>query len=169
MKPIRSERAGGQRRRLATGIKRSLFDLQSRLATMNGQVSGRLSLKPVDLECLGAIFRDGPVSPGTLARRTGVHPATMTGILDRLQRTGWIIRERDPEAADRRAVAVRAVTRRTPELFALLAGMTQRMDRVCEEYTEDELRVVTDFLDRTALAAREAADELAVSGDARAR
>jgi DNA-binding MarR family transcriptional regulator len=37
----------------------------------------------------------------------------MTGILDRLQRGGWVVRERDPEAADRRTGG--RLTARPPE------------------------------------------------------
>jgi DNA-binding MarR family transcriptional regulator len=40
------------------------------------------------------------LSPSVLARRAGLHPATMTGILDRLERGRWITRDRDrPTAA----------------------------------------------------------------------
>lgn len=162
MKTIPTESAR-QRRRLSTGIKRSLFTLQGRLSVMNHRVGGRLSLRAIDLESLGAVFRDGPMSPSMIARRTGVHPATMTGILDRLQRADWITRERDASATDRRGVVIRVVTHRTPELSVLLAGMGQRTDRICDDYTEDELRLVADFLDRVAGAAQDAADDLAAS------
>src|SRR4029453_11698775 len=37
-----------------------------------------------------------PPNPSALARRAGLHPATITGILDRLQRGGGVARERDP-------------------------------------------------------------------------
>jgi DNA-binding MarR family transcriptional regulator len=62
------------------------------------------------LECLDLIDRYGPLSPSALARRAGLHPATMTGVLDRLERDGWIVRERDP--ADRRGVLVQPVRSR---------------------------------------------------------
>ena len=45
----------------------------------------------------------------------------MTGILDRLERGGRIVRERDP--VDRRAVVLRATRERNPELFRLYSGM----------------------------------------------
>ena len=71
------------------------------LALLNHQVGGQVDLKATDLECLDLISRLGPLSPSALARRAGLHPATLTGILDRLERGGWISRDRDP--ADRRA------------------------------------------------------------------
>jgi DNA-binding MarR family transcriptional regulator len=85
-------------------IRESLRDLNGQLSLLNQHVGGRLDLKAVDLACLDLLGRHGPLSPGALARRAKVHPATMTGILDRLERGGWIARDRDP--ADRRGVVV---------------------------------------------------------------
>ena len=85
----------------------------------------------------------------------------MTGILDRLQRGGWVVRERDPDAADRRAVAVRAVRGRNAELFRLYAGMNSAMDELCSRYTDAELELIADFLRRTTSAGRAAAEDLA--------
>src|SRR5437773_2703752 len=93
------------RRRLTTAIKDTLRDLRNQLSLLNHQVGVRLELKDVGLDCLDLIARHGPMSPTVLARRAGLHPATVTGILDRLQRGGWVTRDRDPDAADRRAVA----------------------------------------------------------------
>src|SRR6266545_4170113 len=98
--------AARRRRRLTTAIKESLRDLRNQLALLNHQVGARVELKDVDLDCLELISRHGPLSPSALARRAGLHPATVTGILDRLERGGWIARQRDP--SDRRAVTVHA-------------------------------------------------------------
>ena len=95
MRPT-SEAVG--RRRATVALKESLRDLRNQLSLLNHQVSAHLALKDVDLDCLELIARHGPVSPSALARRAGLHPATMTGILDRLQKGGWIVRERDPDA-----------------------------------------------------------------------
>ncbi|MET9260096.1 MarR family transcriptional regulator [Amycolatopsis sp. NPDC004079] len=149
-----------RRRRTTAALKESLRELRNQLSLLNHQVGGRLKLKDVDLDCLELISSAGPLSPSALARRAGLHPATVTGILDRLQRGGWIARERDPDAADRRAVTVRAVPGRTQELFRVYSGMSSAMDDLCAGYTEDELMLIAGFLRRTAEAGRAATDEL---------
>ncbi|WP_409466132.1 MarR family transcriptional regulator [Amycolatopsis sp. GA6-003] len=149
-----------RRRRTTVALKESLRELRNQLSLLNHQVGGRLKLKDVDLDCLELISSAGPLSPSALARRAGLHPATVTGILDRLQRGGWVVRERDPDAADRRAVTVRAVPGRTQELFRAYSGMSSAMDDLCAGYTEDELLLIAGFLRRTAEAGRAATDEL---------
>ncbi|MDT7622359.1 MAG: hypothetical protein QOF99_3260, partial [Pseudonocardiales bacterium] len=95
------------RRRLTTSVKDSLRALSLQLTLLNHQVSTHLEIKDVDLDCLDLIGRFGPLSPTALARHARLHPATVTGVLDRLERGGWAVRERD--TTDRRAVLVRAL------------------------------------------------------------
>src|SRR6266508_3271663 len=123
------------RRRLTTTIKESLRELSIQLSLLNHHVSAHLNLNHIDLDCLDLIHRHGPLSPSALARRAGLHPATITGILDRLQRGGWITRDRDPNAADRRAVTVRALPDRGQELYGLYSGMNASMDTLFAGYT----------------------------------
>ena len=153
--------AARRRRRLITAIKDSLRQMSNQLSLLNHHVGARLELKDVDLDCLDLISRHGPLSPSALARHAGLHPATMTGILDRLQRGGWVARERDPDASDRRAVAVRALRHRNAELFRLYSGMNTSMDQICARYADTELELLADFLRRTTDAGRDATDELA--------
>jgi DNA-binding MarR family transcriptional regulator len=141
-------------------VKESLRELRNQLSLLNHQVGAHLELKDVDLDCLELIAMHGPLSPSAVARRAGLHPATMTGILDRLQRGGWVIRERGPEATDRRAVTVRAVRGRNAELFRLYSGMNASMDGICASYTEAELDLLNDFLQRTTTAGRAATEDL---------
>ncbi|MEU0530966.1 MarR family transcriptional regulator [Amycolatopsis tolypomycina] len=154
--------SSGAHRRSTVAVKDALRELRNQLALLNHQVSARVALKDVDLECLELIARHGPLSPSAVARRAGLHPATMTGILDRLQKGGWIVRERDPEAADRRSVAVRAVPGRTGELFRLYAGMNTAMDELCAGYSEDELALIAGFLRRATAAGQ--AETAALTG-----
>jgi DNA-binding MarR family transcriptional regulator len=148
------------RRRRMRAVKESLRELRNQLSLFHHQVGAKVALKDVDLDCLELIGRHGPLSPSALSRRAGLHPATMTGILDRLQRGGWVTRERDPEATDRRAVAVRALRGRNADLFRLYTGMNTAMDEICAGYTDAELELIADFLRRTTAAGRTAADEL---------
>jgi len=160
MNSISSDEAEARRRRrLTRGVRESLRDVGVQLALLNHQVSARLELKGNDLECLDLLDRLGPLSPSALARRAGLHPATVTGILDRLERGGWIARDRD--AADRRGVAIRTVRVRTADLLRLYSGMSASMDEICAGYSGDDLELLAGFLRRTAAAGLAAAEELA--------
>lgn len=154
---------GKRRRRLTTEVKASLRDLNVALSLFNRHVGGHVELRDVDFDCLEILNRYGPLTPSALARKAGLHPATMTGILDRLQRGRWVTRERDPDAADRRAVTIRPLRERNAELYELLAGMNTSMDEICADYSDAELELIRDFLDRTVAAGRDASDELAGS------
>ncbi|HEY0572716.1 MAG TPA: MarR family transcriptional regulator [Pseudonocardia sp.] len=153
--------AARRRRRLTTETKEALRELNNQLSLLNRQVSTHLEVKDVDLDCLELITRHGPLSPSALARRAGLHPATLTGILDRLQRGGWISRDREPNPADRRAVSVRALRERNRDVYRLYAGMNTAMDQICADYTEAELELLADFLRRINQAGEHATGELA--------
>jgi DNA-binding MarR family transcriptional regulator len=156
--PARDRDAARRRVRLGQAALESLRDLNTQMFLLNHKVSGHVDLRTVDLQCLDLVMRQGPLSPRALARRAGLHPATLTGILDRLERGGWVARERD--ASDRRAVVIRFVGERIPEILRLYSGMNESMRQMFAGYREDELEVIADFLSRTADAGRKANDEL---------
>src|SRR2546426_9585555 len=83
--------AARRRRRLAAAIGKSLRALAIQLSLLNHQVGAQLELRDVDLDCLDLIDQTGPLSPSALGRRAGLHPATITGILDRLERGGRVV------------------------------------------------------------------------------
>jgi DNA-binding MarR family transcriptional regulator len=163
MKPVsprRAEEIRGRQRSTAE-IRDSLRELRIQLALLNYRVGSQVELKDLDLDCLDILDTYGPLSPSALARLAGVHPATMTGILDRLERGGWIARERDP--SDRRAVVVRASRERYAELLGLYQGMNRSMNKLLADYSDSELEVIADFMRRTAEAGRKATEELAAA------
>jgi DNA-binding MarR family transcriptional regulator len=147
------------KRRLAVSVRESMRELSIQLDLLNHQVSQRLDMRDVDLDCLDLISRHGPLGASALARLAGLHPATMTGVLDRLEKGGWIVRERS--ASDRRAIVVRAAKERGGEIYALYSGMNGSMEELLDGYSEAELAVIADFLARAREAGVVATGELA--------
>ncbi|SEG79824.1 DNA-binding transcriptional regulator, MarR family [Actinacidiphila yanglinensis] len=147
-----------RRRRLTNRIKESVHDLNVQLTLLNHQVGAHLDLRDADLECLDLVSRYGPMGPTALARRAGLHPATLTGVLDRLERGGWVIRT--PNPSDRRAILVQVIKEKETEIAYLLSGLSHAMDDVCAEYDDAELVMIADFLLRSTKAGRIATDEL---------
>ena len=87
-----------------------------------------------------------PLMPSDLAGKCGVTRATMTGLLDGLERKQWVRRE--PEPSDRRTLRVRL----TREGIQLLDGMThdyyRRIALLMRDLDDDDKRLLSDMLFR---------------------
>src|SRR6266851_522965 len=93
----------------------AMREMSIQLSLLNQTVGGCIGLAFSDLEMLDLVSRRGPLTPSELASISGLSPATMTGILDRLENDGWVRRERDPR--DRRKVNIHPIARRGSEIF----------------------------------------------------
>lgn len=129
-------------RRLQTGLRR----LTHQLHRLNDAVGSKIDLLPGDLEVLDSIGRDGPMYPRDIIATSGIHPATLTGILDRLEDGGWLTREADPE--DRRRVIVAAATSRGGEIGRLYAPMSKALTSICADFSDQDLAKIVEFLER---------------------
>lgn len=128
-------------------------------ATMvfNSAVAERLGVGATDQKCLELVSSQGGATPGLLAERTGLTSGAITAVLDRLEKAGFVRREKDPE--DRRQVMVRLTAERAPEISALFEPLRRGWRELCAKRGEKELAVVSAFLQQaTELLQREAGD-----------
>ncbi len=84
-----------------------------------------LGLTPPQIHALLWLGHDGPLTMGELARRVSVTEKTVTGLVDRLERDGYLRRERDEE--DRRVVRVRATARGAGVSRGIEEGIHERL------------------------------------------
>ena len=112
-------------------------------------IADHVGIHPTDLESLDILRREGPMTAGRLAELTGLSTGgAITALIDRLERLGYVRRERD--TADRRRVMVRALTERAEHEFAPLYDPLERaLVDLIARYSDDELVVVLDFIART--------------------
>lgn len=86
------------------------------------------------------------VSPGELARYLAVSTASMTAIIDRLEKSGHVRRER--HATDRRSIYVIPTVDSDEEVRKTLGDMHERMLGAVIEMSADETRIVMETLAR---------------------
>ena len=110
-------------------------------------VAARFGLHTTDLECLDLIFMRGQVSAGELAQATGLTSGAVTALIDRLERSGYIVRADDP--GDRRRVLVRVNREAITPVQSVYAPMQRQMFRLWSTFSEQELDIVIDFLKRS--------------------
>jgi DNA-binding MarR family transcriptional regulator len=110
----------------------------------SGEVARRVGLGPSDSQFLGLLGMEGPLTPGQLAAMTGLTTGTVTGVLDRLERGGFVRRERD--AVDRRKVLVTPVPEGVARLTAHYAEHGAHAEDVLARRDAAQLQVIADFL-----------------------
>jgi DNA-binding MarR family transcriptional regulator len=116
-------------------------------------VAERLGLNLTDHKALDLIAREGPLTAGQLAERTGLTTGAVTGVLDRLEQGGFARRVKD--ATDRRRVVVEAIAERLPEIGRCFHSLARSWAGFCARYSDAELAVIVDYLTRCPAVFRE--------------
>lgn len=122
-------------------------EFPARVALFQQAVADRLGISLTDYKCLDIARRADPSQPATagrLAELTGLTTGAITGALDRLEKAGFIRREKAPN--DRRQVLIRLLPEREEELSRVLASFQQAWQSWCARYSEESLRLIQGFL-----------------------
>src|SRR5262245_5289162 len=137
-------------------VLREVRRMTAQSVLISEAVSARFGLSSSDLECLDLALLSGGATAGEFAKVTGLTTGAITGVIDRLERAGFVRRERHP--TDRRKVVVRARTAMTRRIAPLYDSLQREMTALWSQYTDAELAVVLDFLTKSCdLAVREIA------------
>jgi DNA-binding transcriptional regulator GbsR (MarR family) len=123
-------------------------------------IAHRIGLNGTDHKCADLLFQMGPMTAGELAEWTGVTTGAITGVLDRLEQAGFVRRVKDPH--DRRRVIIELNP--SPELMdrmnTLFRSFIGAVEETASHYTDAQLEVIIDFMNRTAAATREETKKL---------
>jgi DNA-binding MarR family transcriptional regulator len=107
-------------------------------------VADRAGLSNSDMDCLDVLNLEGPVTAGRLAKITGLTTGAITGLVDRLEKAGFVRRERD--ANDRRKVFIAPIPEKIAKFGKLYEHMQRAMLKNWETYSETELRLLLRFM-----------------------
>src|SRR5262245_3014352 len=152
-------------RPLVEAVLAALRALAAEVDRVDRLAADRYGLNRTDLHGLEIVGRSGGLTPTELALALGFTTGGVTTVIDRLERAGYARRRSDP--GDRRRVVVEATeltAERDAEVFGQLIRSTEQL---AATYTDAELAVIRDFLERNRLAIAAHGNTLRRNGSAK--
>jgi len=118
-------------------------EMSARIILFHQSLAGRFGLNATDHKCLDLAKHEPEITAGRLAALTGLTTGAITAVLDRLERAGFVRRER--VAADRRKVVVRVLPEGQRQLAPHFIKFARAMDALHAGYTGAELKLLADY------------------------
>lgn len=103
-----------------------------------------LGINQTDLAAMEQLMSDGPLPPTELAKRLNVTTAGITLVIDRLERAGHVIRERQVE--DKRRVLVKPVQASISQTYRHIAPMLNGLEAVLGSLDQPGRDLIERFL-----------------------
>ncbi|MGC7402554.1 MarR family winged helix-turn-helix transcriptional regulator [Pandoraea pneumonica] len=130
---------------LVAGIVRSLGRrLAVYTALYHAALAEQLGLNVTDLNALDLILELESITAGQLAELMGVSSGGITTVIDRLERAGFVEREKNPH--DRRMVMIHPIESRCAQIEQFLSSVSRELTAVSAAYDHNELAAIHDFL-----------------------
>ena len=134
-------------------------ELSAATVLFHSQVAGRVGLSATDHKCLDlAVSADRPLTAGQIAERSGLSTGAVTGVIDRLERAGYVRRVRDPD--DRRKVLVEVSRANLTKYGDAFEGISVALGETLAGYTSAELAIIERYLTEIVEITKTEADKL---------
>lgn len=134
--------------------------VQSTAAVMyHAALAALQGLSATDEKALDLIDRFGPLTARELSARSGLAPASVTSLIDRLEARELV--RRQPNPADGRSILIALDSQGVAKLAPHFDDLVARLHELYDSYGEDELQVIADFLRRVAEVQQAATEQLA--------
>jgi DNA-binding MarR family transcriptional regulator len=124
-------------------------DMSTETIMFHQNVADALGLHITDHKCLDLIRQYGAMPAGRLAELTGLTTGAITGIIDRLEKAGYVRRANDPK--DRRRTIVEPTQNKKWErkIESIFIPLHERMHKLLSSYSESELDFLLDVSTKT--------------------
>jgi len=124
----------------------SMRGLGTRTVLYQQNVAAYLGLYNNDFLSIDILHEKGPVTAGELSRLTGLTTGSVTSLIDRLERSGFVRRQQDPH--DRRKVIIVPLYEDKEDVSAAYLQLHEEMVKLASNYSDEELELITQFLNK---------------------
>lgn len=135
-------------------------EVSSATIAFHTALAARRELSPSDVKAVDLLLRLGRLTHAELVRHTALAPASVTDLIDRLERKGLVARSRHPEDG-RRVVVTANADAIYADVAPLFSDWVGALDDIYASYSDEQLEVICDCLARMGAAQQAAAERLA--------
>jgi len=133
-----------ERQRLEHAFGLAIRRAGSVMQLLGQAAADRIGINTTDLNCLNILSLTGPMTAGELAKATGLTTASITGVVDRLEASGFVRRERDTR--DRRRVVIHVILKRAArDVAPVFAPMMLAWQAIAASYSDEQLALIVEF------------------------
>lgn len=112
-------------------------------------IGKKLGLNTTDFEGLDLIFFRGITTPTELSKYTGLSSGSTTVMIDRLERSGLVKRQSNPD--DRRGTLVVITEQAACQVGPLFTSVRVAQSALLASYSTQELEILSDYFKRSAV------------------
>ena len=112
-------------------------------------VAAHLGMNAAEWKCLGLLDQHGAMPASRLAQLSGFTTGAITGIVDRLEKAGYV--RRQPHPKDRRSVIIQPiyVKELNERVVPIFQSLGQSMAKIAGRFSKRELAAIANFLVET--------------------
>ncbi len=110
-------------------------------------IGKKLGLNTTDFEGLDLIFFRGVTTPSELSKYTGLSSGSTTAMIDRLEKSGLVMRQANPD--DRRGTLVVLDKEAALKVRPLFTSVRVAQNTLLDSYSTEELQVLADYFTKS--------------------
>ena len=118
-------------------------------------IADQLKLNMTDHKALDVLIKSGEMTAGQLAEATRLTTGAITGVVDRLEKAGYVQRVFDK--SDRRRVIIQVIPDTEERLLPIFQPMMNKTQHILQKYTASALETITDIIQNCGAALKDSA------------
>ena len=124
-------------------------DFSNAVIFFHEAIARYLGMSVAEWKCLGLLDQHGPSTAGRIADLSGFTTGAITGVVDRLERDGYV--RRRPHPTDRRSVIIEALPVKgfKERVMPIFESLLREMSGLESHYSQKELATVARFMAET--------------------
>jgi DNA-binding MarR family transcriptional regulator len=116
----------------------------ARLGLFHQKVAEQVGLTSTEFKCFRLLEKLGPLSMTALSREVGLKIGTVSGLIDKLEATGFVVRQRDE--TDKRRLVLVACPEASARATRLYEEQSEPVSAILDSYSEPEFNLLLTFL-----------------------